>query len=62
MQIASSVGLAGQQNEIETVMNQIQTEKDDKLSGAFDNVFLLAAIILAVASVCGLFTDKKEKR
>lgn len=62
IKIASGVGLAGQQNEIETVMNQIQAEKNDKLSGAFDNVFLLAAIILAVASVCGLFTDKKEER
>lgn len=62
MQITSGVSLAGQQNEIEIVMNQIQIEKGDQLSSAFDNVFLLAAIILAVTAVCGLFTDKKEDR
>jgi drug resistance transporter, EmrB/QacA subfamily len=60
IKIANGVGLAGQQNEIETVMSQIQAEKNDKLSGAFDKVFLLTAIILAVASVCALFTDKKQ--
>lgn len=62
VQIASGVGLAGQQGEIETVMNQIQTDKNDKLAGAFDKVFLLAALILIIVSVCGLFTDRKVEK
>lgn len=58
-QIVSGIGMAGQKNEIENVIKQIQTEKNDKLAGAFDNVFLIAALILIPLSVCGLFTDEK---
>ena len=62
IQLASGVGLAGQQNEIENVVSQIESEKNDKLAGAFDQDFLLAAIVLIVVSACGLFTDKKTPK
>lgn len=58
-QIVSGVGLAGQQGEIETIVNKVKTDKDKKIAGAFDNTFLIAAIILVLASISGLFTDKK---
>ena len=61
-QLASGVGLVGQTSEIQNVVNKVKTDKDDKVAGAFDQTFLLSAIILMLASVCGLFTDKKNNR
>lgn len=51
---------AGQEKEVRTVMNKITAEKNNQFTNAFDQVFLLAAVILIVTSVCGLFTDKKS--
>jgi putative membrane protein len=59
LQLKSGLGLAGQQSEIQVVMNKISSEKDDKIAGAFDKTFMVASIILLFASICGLFTDKK---
>jgi X-X-X-Leu-X-X-Gly heptad repeat protein len=59
-QLASGVGLAGQKSEIEAVVSKISSEKNDQIADAFDKTFLLAAIILLIASVFGLFTDKKR--
>ena len=58
-QLVSGVGLAGQKSEINIVVNKIKADKNNRISGAFDKTFLLAAIILLAASVCGLFTDRK---
>jgi EmrB/QacA subfamily drug resistance transporter len=60
-QLASGVGLAGQKNEIQDVVNKIKSDKDDKIAGAFDKTFLLAAIILMATSIFGLFTDRKSE-
>ncbi len=59
-QLASGVGLVGQTSEIQNVVNKVKTDKDDKVAGAFDQTFLLSAIILMLASICGLFTDRKN--
>lgn len=61
-QIVSGVGLAGQKSEIEDVINKINADKDDKIAGAFDKTFLLAAVILFASSIFGLFTDRKTKK
>ena len=60
--IEAGVSQAWQKKEIESVMNQIKNVKNEKVADAFDQVFLLAAIILAVTSVCGLLTDRRESR
>ncbi|MDP4093564.1 MAG: DHA2 family efflux MFS transporter permease subunit [Bacillota bacterium] len=59
--ITSGIGLVGQQSKIQNVVNEIKSDKDEKIAGAFDKTFLISAIILILASVCGLFTDKKTK-
>lgn len=51
-----------QANELSQVMTKINNDKETKLVSAFSNVLGIAAIILIVASVCGLFTDKKKAR
>lgn len=60
-QLTEGVGLIGQKNEIQNVVNKINIEKDDKIAEAFQKTFLLSSIILIAASVCGIFTDKKIK-
>ncbi|HEX3017996.1 MAG TPA: DHA2 family efflux MFS transporter permease subunit [Caproicibacter sp.] len=61
-QLTLGVGLAGQQSEIQDIVNKIKDEKDNKISDAFDQTFLLSAIILLAASVFGFFTDRKDKK
>jgi EmrB/QacA subfamily drug resistance transporter len=60
-QIVSGVGMDGQAQAIQSVIDNIQQDKDVKTAGAFGNTFLLAAIIIAALSVMGLFTDKKDE-
>ncbi|HEX3030544.1 MAG TPA: MFS transporter [Clostridia bacterium] len=55
------VGLAGQQYEIKSIMDKLSSNKDEKVTGAFNKTFLIGAIILMLVSVCGFFTDKSEK-
>lgn len=59
-QLAAGIGSAGQAGEAQTVLNKVLAEKDRRFADAFDRVFLLAAIILVVSSVCGFFTDRKR--
>lgn len=58
--LANGVGLAGQNDEIRSVLGKIQSDKNNKLVVAFGNVFMLASVILFALSFCGLFTDKKR--
>lgn len=60
--VVTSIGMAGQKGAIQSVMDKIKDEKNDKLSGAFNNTFSDAAIIVMISSVLGLFTDKKVKQ
>lgn len=62
VQLASGVGIVGQQSEIQSVVNKIKSDKDDKITGAFDQTFLLSAIILFAASIFGFFTDRKDEK
>lgn len=62
VQLASGVGILGQQSEIQSVVNKIKSDKDDKITGAFDQTFLLSAIILFAASIFGFFTDRKDEK
>lgn len=62
VKLTSGVGIVGQQSEIQSVVNKIKWEKDDKIAGAFDQTFLLSAIILFATSICGFFTDKKNEK
>lgn len=61
VQLTSGMGLLGQQMEIQDVVNTIKANKDEEIAGAFNQTFLLSAIILFVTAVCGLFTDRKEE-
>lgn len=60
--LVNGVGKAGQAVAIQNVVNSIKSDKDSQTAGAFDNTFLIAAIVLVALSVFGLFTDKKAKR
>lgn len=57
--LADGIGKAGQAETVQEVLDRVQSDKDAKVAGAFDHTFLIAAIVLAVLSVFGLFTDKK---
>lgn len=59
--LVTSIGMAGQKGAIQSVMDKVKSEKNDKLSNAFSKTFFIASIIVMVFSVFGLFTDKKEK-
>lgn len=59
--LKNGVALSGQQAKIDNVVNGIKSDKNTKVAGAFDRTFLLAAIILVLTSVFGLFTDKKPR-
>lgn len=62
VKLTSGVGLLGQADEIQNVVSEIKSDKDTKIAGSFDQTFLLSAIILMAASVCGLFTDRKDEK
>lgn len=53
--------LAGQQQVTDRVVNDIKVDKDNKIADAFDKTFFFAAVVLALASVLGFFTDKRTK-
>jgi len=52
--------LTGQASVIQDITDKLRKDKNDLITGAFDKVFLLAAIILLIFSISGLFTDRKE--
>jgi EmrB/QacA subfamily drug resistance transporter len=60
--IVSGVGVAGQANDIQNMINSIKSDKNSKTADAFDKTFLFAAIILCATSVLGLFTDRKSEK
>ena len=60
--LVTSIGMAGQKESIQSVMDKVKSEKDDKLSSAFSKTFFIASIIVMASSVFGLFTDKKVKK
>lgn len=60
--LSLKVGLIDQKGLIEDVVKDIKDKKDEKIAGAFEKTFLIAAIILIVSSVCGLFTDRKDNK
>lgn len=60
VKLESGLSLAGQKSEISDVMKKIKSEKNDKIANAFDKTFLLSSMILAAASIFGLFTDRRN--
>jgi|GEM_PF-4635684 hypothetical protein len=60
--IASSVGLAAQKIKIQSTVNEIKADKDDYIANAFDKTFSIPAVILILSSICGIFTDRKNKK
>ncbi|OOL95573.1 MFS transporter [Clostridium acetobutylicum] len=60
--IVESEGMAGQKESLSKVINKIKDEKNDKISEAFNKTNLIAAIVLMICSLLGLFTDKREKK
>nr|WP_231017735.1 MDR family MFS transporter [Clostridium guangxiense] len=59
--VVTSIGMAGQKGAIQSVMNKVKSEKNDKLSTAFSKTFLISSIIVMISSIFGLFTDKNVK-
>lgn len=59
-QAAVQARLLAQQKELETAVKQIERDKDDKLTRAFQNVFFIAGVILAISSVFGLQSDRRN--
>lgn len=60
--LVRKLGMAGQKEPLQSVLDKVKSEKDDKVSNAFDKTFFFASIILMAASVVGLFTDKKMEK
>jgi len=61
-QARPSIDLAEQQAEIQSVLDEVKADVNDKVAAAFDATFLLAGIILIATAFVGLFTDRKNKR
>lgn len=59
-ELVKGLAQAGQKDEIQGIMDNLSSNKDNKIAGAFDKTFFVAAIILVLASLCGLFTDKRN--
>ena len=59
--LLNGIALAGQKGEIEDIMARLDSNKDKEVADAFDMTFLIAAVILILVSVFGLFTDKSSK-
>lgn len=59
--MVTGIGMAGQKEAIQSVMDKVKNEKNDKLSEAFNKTFSIAAVIVIISSIFGLFTDKKLK-
>lgn len=57
--LVEKLGMAGQKAALQNVMSNIKSDKNDKVSKAFDKTFSFASIILMASSILGLFTDKK---
>ena len=60
--LASGIGLIGEKNTLQNILSEIKDDKNEKLSEAFSKTFLLSSIILLVASVFGIFTDRKAEK
>jgi EmrB/QacA subfamily drug resistance transporter len=59
--LVNGIALAGQKVEIEDIMDRLNSNKDEEVADAFDKTFLVAAVLLILLSVFGLFTDKNTK-
>lgn len=59
-EIVKGISLEGQIKEIKIAENNILNEKNKQLDKAFNNTFLLAAIIILISSLAALFTDKNK--
>lgn len=46
---------------ISNIVKDVIRDKNEKTSGAYSNTFLFSALILIVASISGIFTDRKQK-
>lgn len=60
--LVESIGMLGQKDQVQKVFNDIKTSKNEKIGDAFDKTFLIAAIVTMLASILGLFTDKKDNK
>lgn len=59
--LVTSIGMAGQKEAIQSVIDKVKSEKNNKLSDAFNKTFFIASIVVMLSSVLGLFTDKKVR-
>ena len=53
--------LSEEQTAIADVIKNVNSDKNSKVANAFSKTFLLSAIILLAMSICGVFTDRKQK-
>lgn len=60
--LVNGIAITGQKDEITSIMDRLSSNKDEKIADAFDRTFLIAAIILIITSICGLFTDKSSSK
>jgi hypothetical protein len=53
--------LSEERTVIVDVIKNVNSDKNSKVANTFSKTFLLSAIILIVMSICGVFTDRKQK-
>lgn len=58
--LTSGISLIGEKSTLQNILSKIEDNKNAEISDAFSKTFLLSSIILLVASIFGIFTDKKE--
>jgi EmrB/QacA subfamily drug resistance transporter len=59
--LTNGIGKIDQAKTLNAVFDSISSTKDRDVSHAFDKVFTIAAIVLGLSSVVGVFTDRRDR-
>ena len=58
--VGTAIKLLAQKDELSSALKVIVKEKNEQLSRAFDNVFIIGAIIVLICTPSALMTEKRK--
>ena len=58
--VGTAIKLLAQKDELSSALKVIVKEKNEQLSRAFDNVFIVGAIIVLICTPLALMTEKRK--
>ena len=60
-EVGTAIKLLAQKDELTAALDTIVEEKNEQLSRAFDNVFIIGAIIVLICAPLTLMTEKRKE-